>query len=309
MTIRKTIHYPEQGNSSTEPDLARSGRMMVRHRRIVFFILAVLLSLLTSCYNFCSSNEQPPARPSSTYPGYAINPYPTDESIGNSKSPGFSWEVKDPGSDDLHYTLTLWNDADEEIWRVNNIPDLYLQYEDTLDGNVWYEWIVLVYDAENNTYTHNVYRWSFKTGEGFNNPPAAPYNPDPPDFQSEVDLPVLLTWDCFDPDGDDITFDVWFAQAGEFKSLIAEGLTETSCDPGELENVTRYNWHVIARDPNGGSNTSKYWYFVTSESPSPDPPHSPFPADGAAGVPAGVTLSWACSDPDGDPLTFDVFMG
>lgn len=41
----------------------------------------------------------------------------------------------------------------------------------------------------------------------------------------------------------------------------------------------------------------------------PDFPSNPSPADSATGVPRNVTLSWTCDDPDGDSLTYDVYLG
>ena len=38
-------------------------------------------------------------------------------------------------------------------------------------------------------------------------------------------------------------------------------------------------------------------------------PSDPFPADEALNVPVDVTLSWSCSDPDGDTLVYDVYFG
>ncbi|MBU2649530.1 MAG: PKD domain-containing protein [Bacteroidetes bacterium] len=41
----------------------------------------------------------------------------------------------------------------------------------------------------------------------------------------------------------------------------------------------------------------------------PDPPSNPVPADGAIDQELIITLSWTCSDPDQDPLTYDVYFG
>ena len=41
----------------------------------------------------------------------------------------------------------------------------------------------------------------------------------------------------------------------------------------------------------------------------PNKPSSPSPSDGSSGISTSPTLSWSCSDPDGDPLKYDVFFG
>ena len=41
----------------------------------------------------------------------------------------------------------------------------------------------------------------------------------------------------------------------------------------------------------------------------PNPPFDPIPADGASGQNISLQLSWLCSDPDGDSLTYDLVLG
>lgn len=48
---------------------------------------------------------------------------------------------------------------------------------------------------------------------------------------------------------------------------------------------------------------------TTPANKAPDAPNTPSPSDGAVNVVHNVTLKWKCSDPDGDPLKFDVNWG
>jgi hypothetical protein len=48
---------------------------------------------------------------------------------------------------------------------------------------------------------------------------------------------------------------------------------------------------------------------VNYENLSPNRPFSPWPADGAQDQALDTQLSWRCSDPDGDPLIYDIFFG
>jgi hypothetical protein len=41
----------------------------------------------------------------------------------------------------------------------------------------------------------------------------------------------------------------------------------------------------------------------------PRQPSNPSPSNGATGISTGITLSWSCSDPEGDALTYTVFLG
>lgn len=41
----------------------------------------------------------------------------------------------------------------------------------------------------------------------------------------------------------------------------------------------------------------------------PEMPYDPLPSDGSTGIALDTAISWSCSDPDGDPLEFDVYFG
>ena len=45
------------------------------------------------------------------------------------------------------------------------------------------------------------------------------------------------------------------------------------------------------------------------ENLSPNRPSNPVPDNGATGVAVDTTLFWRCSDPNGDPLTYNVHFG
>ncbi len=42
---------------------------------------------------------------------------------------------------------------------------------------------------------------------------------------------------------------------------------------------------------------------------APTVPSDPYPAEGASGIALNATLSWNCSDPDGDGIKYDVYLG
>ena len=45
------------------------------------------------------------------------------------------------------------------------------------------------------------------------------------------------------------------------------------------------------------------------ENQPPALPSNPSPANGASGLDRDFQLDWECSDPDGDSLTFDIYLG
>ena len=97
-----------------------------------------------------------------------------------------------------------------------------------------------------------------------NNPPSTPSNPSPASGSTDVSVEVILSWTCTDPDGDNITYDVYFGTTST-PSLVSANQTATTYDPGTLEYNTTYCWKVVAWDENGASTSSPVWSFVTEE--------------------------------------------
>ncbi|MCK4549302.1 MAG: hypothetical protein KAU49_04005, partial [Candidatus Krumholzibacteria bacterium] len=109
-----------------------------------------------------------------------------------------------------------------------------------------------------------------------------------------------------------LVYDVWlevYLGAGDF---LVQDHPDTHYNVGMLGRGVDFRWYVIAKDDQGGSasNHDTPWRFETEEiNDPPERPHTPNPADDATGVPLNKTLSWSCSDPNGDPLTYDIWFG
>lgn len=147
--------------------------------------------------------------------------------------------------------------------------------------------------------------------ESVNHPPTRPSNPVPADDATDQSVDVTLSWSCSDPDGDALTYDVYFGEPSD-PPKVSSSQTNSTYDPGTLGYATTYNWKIKAKDTQGNSSTGSVWNFTTMVSDSeaaPTEPSNPNPADGAEDVSTNLTLSWTCSDPNGDPITYDVYFG
>ncbi|MBV6421311.1 MAG: hypothetical protein DAHOPDDO_02586 [Ignavibacteriaceae bacterium] len=107
--------------------------------------------------------------------------------------------------------------------------------------------------------------FEFNNGGGGNNPPNLPSNPNP--VNGSIDQPVnsSLSWSCTDPNGDPLTYDVYFGTNNN-PPLVSSNQSNTSYNPGELNNNTTYYWKIIARDNQGASTSGSIWNFITTGS-------------------------------------------
>ena len=106
--------------------------------------------------------------------------------------------------------------------------------------------------------------WTFTTEDAPNQPPSGPHTPDPTNGATGIQPDIVLTWSGGDdPDGDPVTFDVYFGTSDP--PPFADSRPVASFDPpGSLLFGTDYYWRIVARDPNGGEVSGSTWRFTTA---------------------------------------------
>jgi YD repeat-containing protein len=108
-------------------------------------------------------------------------------------------------------------------------------------------------------------------GSPDNNPPNEPSGPSP-----EIDAinvnpnNVELAWSGGDPDGDIVTYDVFFWMDTENPAIYTR-TTSTSVILGQLQTGKTYYWKVIAKDSHNQAESGPEWKFTTGNNP-PDSP-------------------------------------
>jgi hypothetical protein len=238
--------------------------------------------------------NEPPYTPSS--------PSPTNGSADVSATTDLGWTGSDPNGDTVTY--------DVYFGTINPPPKVISNQSGTsydtgtmYAGTVYY-WKIVSWDTYGASATGPL--WHFTT---HNDPPNIPGSPTPATGANGVSIHAQLSWTGGDPNpGDSITYDVYFGTATPPVTKVSVNQSDTSYDPGTLNYNNQYYWRIIAWDNHGASTVGSIWNFVT-ENLAPYQPSSPNPPQGTTGVAITADLSWTGGDPDGDTVTYDVYVG
>ncbi len=145
-----------------------------------------------------------------------------------------------------------------------------------------------------------------------NDPPYTPNSPAPWDGETGVSNGSSVYWSGGDPNGDSVTYDVYLNAGSSATTLRCSGTSSTSCPNSSLGGLaagTQYAWRVVARDSNGATTNGPTWHFtVANTNQAPYTPSSPSPTDLATNVSTGTNLSFSGGDPNGDAVTYDVYL-
>ena len=104
--------------------------------------------------------------------------------------------------------------------------------------------------------------YEFLTSGGSNNPPNVPSNPNPANGSLNQYTNLTLSWNCTDPEGDPLTYDVYFGTTNN-PTLISGNQLNASYNPGQLNTNTTYFWKIVAKDNQGVSTAGPVWNFST----------------------------------------------
>lgn len=150
--------------------------------------------------------------------------------------------------------------------------------------------------------------------KGIDNPPRAPFAPNPSDGASGVSGAGTLTWKGADPDTtlgpDPLTYDVLLDTSPDPSTAQpgCTGLTTPACPLSGLDGGITYHWKVVATDSHGQSTTGPVWSFKTRND-APNTPSAPAPSAGSTWASLAPSLAWTGGDPDpSDTVSYKVFL-
>ncbi|UCF49451.1 MAG: PQQ-binding-like beta-propeller repeat protein [Thermoplasmatales archaeon] len=242
--------------------------------------------------------------PAANVPPYTpSNPSPSDGELYVDTNDDLSWTGGDPNPlDTVTYDVYFGTSSPPPKIVTNQSETSY--EPGTMNYNTKYYWKIVAWDNNNASTESSI--WNFTT-EGPNNPPNEPSDPDPENGETNVIIEHDLSWTGGDPDpGDTVTYDVYFGTSSN-PPKVSSNQPDTTYDPGDMEFDMTYYWKIVAWDNHDTSTSGDVWSFTTRENNAPNAPSDPDPADGASDVGINDDLSWTCSDPDGDNLTYNVY--
>jgi tartrate-resistant acid phosphatase type 5 len=101
-----------------------------------------------------------------------------------------------------------------------------------------------------------------------NHPPVTASNPSPANNATGISLSPTLSWSCSDPDGDALTYDVYFSTSSNPTTKVSTGQSAKTLSRSGLSSGATYYWKIVAMDSKGATTDGPVWSFTTT-SPTP----------------------------------------
>lgn len=132
------------------------------------------------------------------------------------------------------------------------------------DANQTYDMLFVASTDIDGTLYNTSQAFTIRVGPATNQPPSIPSGPSPANGSTNQSLALDLNWTGGDPDGDSVTYDVYFeANDSSPDTLVSNDQVGTIYDPGTLSASTHYYWQIEARDGHGVTTLGPVWNFTT----------------------------------------------
>ena len=143
-------------------------------------------------------------------------------------------------------------------------------------------------------------------GSGVNNPPDTPRYPYPANSETNVPLNIELNWIGGDPDGDDVTYDIYFGTTSQPPKIVSNH-PENTYELEELTISTTYYWQIVSFDEHDASTTGPIWNFTTTSNNPPSEPNISGPASGDPNE--DIEYTFVSTDPNSDQIQYYIQWG
>jgi|GEM_PF-7056919 len=169
-----------------------------------------------------------------------------------------TWETNVPSNSILRYGTTT---PEIEVSGPSGVTSFSITLSGLSSGTTYY------YEIQSTTLDgyHTIIDnngGSYYTFTTENRPPNEPRLPNPTHEQNNVKINTVLSWVGGDPDGNSVTYDVYFGTTNPPPKVVSNQ-SQTSYDPGILNILTTYYWKIVAWDSYSASAEGPIWEFTT----------------------------------------------
>jgi hypothetical protein len=216
-----------------------------------------------------STLAPPPATNHAPHTPSNPNPFGGETNVDPS-SLTLRWSCSDPDDDQLTYNVYFGTSPTPPI-VIQRTNKEYYTVGSVSDDTAYY-WQIWAFDDELLSTYGPV--WTFSTGSA-NHPPNIPTNPDPVNGETDVsDGAITLYWDGSDPDGNIVTYDIYFG-TDAVPSTLVRTQQSTHWKTPDLESSTNYYWKINTKDTNDVYSYGQTWCFTTESEITPPPSNDP----------------------------------
>jgi hypothetical protein len=213
--------------------------------------LGLTLPLLILPILACSSN-------STQNPPVPVTPTGLNGIALSSNAIFLSWQ--DNSTDETGFSLYR-KPANVPVWtRIVQLPfDSYSYNDSNLVDSTAYSYYIIAFNAAGNSPASAP---TTITTFAIGLPPEQPSFQVPWNGADSVALNPVMSWECSDPDGDTLTFDIYLG-TGTPPGIAVANLADTTVQFHGLLPDTIYYWQVTALDPHKHRTPSPIWFFRT----------------------------------------------
>jgi hypothetical protein len=187
-------------------------------------------------------------------PDQPVAPFPSNGATIQQTAVTLQWSCSDPDSDPLTYDVYFGTSSSPP--RVAQGRSITSYASPSLSQGTTYYWQIVAFDDHSHQTAGPV--WKFSTAS--NTPPLSPSNPNPSDNASIQSSSTTLGWSSSDPDGDALTYDVYFGTSSSPPMVASNRSSLTYPVSGLTANVPYY-WKITAKDSRGGVTDGPAWKF------------------------------------------------
>jgi len=167
------------------------------------------------------------------------------------------WECAGGDSDSITYDIYFGIEQQPPL-HISDHEQSFLDL-DSLEFTTTYYWQITA--NKNDEILLNGDVWYFTTDYPDNFPPSQPSNPVPADWETDLPVDITFSWECLDPDNDQIYYDFYLG-TDTIPSLKYEDLADNQIEIDSLDYNTTYYWKIVAADGEFYQ-TSQLWRFTT----------------------------------------------